>query len=72
MFHVLDVKVRLSLALSMEKPRSFRSGTFFPRSSSSSTPQKLSACAEAFLRVTAVLQSCELPHTRRMRSVILT
>ena len=44
MFHVLDVTVRLSLTPSMEYPRPCKSGTLFPRSSSSSTPQKFSAC----------------------------
>ena len=43
-FHVLDVKVKLSLTPSMEYPRPCKSGTLFPRSSSSSTPQKFSAC----------------------------
>ena len=46
MFQELDAKVRLSLALSMEKPRPLRSGTLLPRSSSSSTPQKLRACLQ--------------------------
>ena len=38
--------MRLSLALSMEKPRPLRSGTLLPRSSSSRTPQKLRACLQ--------------------------
>ena len=43
MFHVLEVNTRLSLLPSIENPRPFRFGTVFPRSSSSSTPQKLRA-----------------------------